>query len=363
MTTIRSAVLGAAGIALALSLAGVARAGQESFPRIEGEVPFELQNDYFYDADTPGDELNDTYTTIEPAVSFRFTPNLSIETGLVFEPVRDPAPGEGRFLEDEGLYVETLFLQYATDDFSLFAGKINPPFGVAWDVAPGIYGVDFAEDYELTERVGFGGSLTAGSEAMGSHTLTAATFFADTSFFSRSAFTTRGRNTKSAGGVSNTEDFSSVAVALDGDLPVSEDLYYHLSVESQQGGDGTPENELGFAAAVYGSFDLGGGYTLEPIVEYVELSDAEGLAQDRTYLTGGAALYIGSWNISASATARSTEPDVGADVDDELFQLTGGYEFENGFSLDAGYRFSEEGGSDTHALGLLLAYTYEFAID
>ena len=335
---------------------------EDSFPRIEGEIPIEIQNDYTYDSDDRDAELNDLYTKIEPAVSVRFTEEFSIEAGLVLEPVLDPDPRDDRFFEDEGLFVETLFLQYATDSFSLFGGKINPAFGVAWDIAPGVYGTDLAEDYELTERIGLGGSVTLGNDETGLHTITASTFFADTSFLSESLITERPRNRKSSGGVSNTEDFSSFAVALDGDLGiVVPGLAYHLGFESQEGGTGNPEDEFGIAAALYGEFEIGEDTVLGPVVEYVHQSDAGGIAEDRDYITLGAALVHGPWNIAVSDTIRTIDPAGAGDVDDNQFQVSGGYAFDNGLALDIGYKHTEESNSDSNTVGALLSYTLPFS--
>jgi len=350
------AVLTAACVLTAPALA------EDSFPRIEGEIPIEIQNDYTYDSDDRDAELNDLYTTIEPAISVRITEAFSIETGLVMEPVRDPDPRDDRFFEDEGLYVETLFLQYATDTYSLFGGKINPAFGVGWDIAPGVYGTDFAEDYELTERVGFGGSLTLGNDSTGLHTITAATFFADTSFLSESLITERPRTRKSSGGVSNTEDFSSFSVALDGDLGIAvPGLAYHLAIESQEGGVGNPEDEFGVAAAVYGEFEIGEDTVLGPVLEYVHQSDAGGIAEDRDYITLGAALVHGPWNISVSDTIRTIDPAGGGDVDDNQIQVSGGYAFATGLALDVGYKHTDAANVESNTVGALLSYTIPFS--
>ena len=355
--TALGAVLAAASVASAPALAD-----EELFPRIEGEIPIEIQNDNTFDSDNPDEELNDLYTTIEPAISIRFTELFSLEAGLVLEPVLDPDPGDDRFFEDEGLYVETLFLQFATDDFSIFAGKINPTFGVAWDIAPGLYGTDLAEDYELAERIGFGGSVTLGSEEAGSHTLTANTFFADTSFLSESIITERPRNRKSSGGVSNTEDFSSFSVTLDGELPfISDAVGYHLGVVTQEGGVGDPEDELGIAVALFGEFALGEETAIAPIVEYVNQSDAGGADEDRDYITLGFGVTHGPWNFAVSDTIRNIDPAGGADSDDNQIQVSGGYEFENGLTFDVGYRHLDAGGSEANTIGALLTYTIPFS--
>jgi len=67
-----------------------------------------------------------------------------------------------------------------------------------------------------------------------------------------------------------------------------------------------------------------------------------------------------TWNVAASWTGRETDVSGGTDIDDDLFQLSAGYAFENGLQIDAGYRYAEEGGIDTHIIGTLLSYSFDF---
>ncbi|MEM7214103.1 MAG: hypothetical protein AAF423_01070, partial [Pseudomonadota bacterium] len=122
------------------------------YPYIEGEFIWELQNDYTFDSDDPDAELNDTFAYLELAVSFILNETFQINAAIIAEPVQDPGPGQDRFFDDHGIFVEVLEAQInLSDDTNIVAGKIGPGFGTAWDVTPGIYGVDFAEDYELSE--------------------------------------------------------------------------------------------------------------------------------------------------------------------------------------------------------------------
>lgn len=345
------------------ALASTAAFAEESFPRIDIVVPMELQNDYAFDSDNRAAELNDTFLTIEPEISFRLSESFSIETGLVFEPVRGAT--DDRFIEDQGLFVQQIYASYRGKGFGLKAGKFNPAFGVAWDKAPGIYGVDFAEDYELTERVGFGGDVTFGSEETGEHTLSAATFFADTSFLSQSFLNSRGETRRGSGGLSNTEDFSSFSVSLDSEsVPALGGIGYTLGIAQQDGGVGTREDETSYVAGLFGSFEVADGIVLEPIVEYVFQDNDAGTVADQDYFTLGNAVLMGPWNVSLSYTARNTDANVAGtpDVNDELFQASAGYAFENGVTADLGYRFSEETAVDTHILGVLFTYELETSL-
>ncbi|MCP4036270.1 MAG: hypothetical protein GY733_04980, partial [bacterium] len=126
--------------ALVLSPAQAIAEQQQSFFTAHGNISFETQNDSTYRSQDDESEINDLYLTIEPNFAFGFGEQVSLETALVLEPVSDPGPSENRYVEDQGIFVEQLFLQYATRRWGVRAGKLNPHFGIAWDVAPGIYG-------------------------------------------------------------------------------------------------------------------------------------------------------------------------------------------------------------------------------
>lgn len=309
-------------------------------------------------------EVNTLTTTIEPYFILSFNDKVALETGLTLEPVQDTNPGEDTEFDNEGAYVEEVKLTYTGDNVGLFAGKYNPTFGTAWDLAPGIYGADFAEDYELTERIGLGGSYTAGSEQVGNYTLTGNTFFLDTSGLSESTLTKRGDRDKSDGGVSNTEDLSSFSVTLDGEsLGGLEGLNAHIGYYNQSNGDADVglDHETGYAIGANYLFPLSENFKANVLGEWVEIRNSGGSPDDVRYLTASLGIMIGeSWNVAGSYTSRDRDVDGAADINDSLYQVSAGYTFENGLSFDVGYRASEESDVDTNILGALAAYSYEF---
>lgn len=355
---------GAFVAAIGLLAAGAAGAEEPapSYPTLTVDLTAEMQNDYVFAAEASDDRLNDTYLDIEPTFQLNFTPELSLRSGLILEPVRDPDPGEDRFLGDHGLYAETLLLYYEGRRFDLYGGKFNPPFGIAWDVAPGIYGDNFAEDYELTERIGFGGAVKFDDERLGSHSLSLNAFFLDTSVLSGSLFTDRGELDRSDGGLSNTGGLSSFTAALTGDVPGVAGLAYHAAASHQKGGRGDPKNETGLVAALIGDFALTSEVTLGPIVEYAHFFNAGGIDEDRDYLTLGSGLSVGRWNVAAVYALRGIDPAGGSAPDDHLLQLSGGYELLPGLTLDIGYRYAEVEGDSSHTLGLLLSFEGSFRL-
>ena len=331
-------------------------------PSVSGELSFELQNDWNYASDDRANLNNNLSPKAEPSVTFTFSPRWSVFAHAVMEPVGSAAKFENRAFEDIGLYMQDLYVAFSDDRFGARAGKLNPGFGVAWDRAPGVYGTDMAEDYETSERIGIVGDWHIAAGANGNHTVSAATFFADTTFLSESALRGRGDNRKEDGGVSNTESFESFLIALNGEkMPSLGNLGYHLSFMHQAKGAGNTTDENSVAAAVFTRFDLGGDAAFSPLLEVVRQTGVGGASDtDRLYLTLGGQVDWKGWNVAVSWTERETDNPSTADNTDSHFQLSGGYAFDFGLSIDVGWKVSEDAGTETRTLGVLAAYAIEF---
>jgi len=342
-------------------------------PYLKIVVPIELQNDGNFKSDTSAGRRNDLFASVEPEVTIGIVPGLSVFIHGVLEPMRDPRPGESRLFRSHGIFLEDLYVQYQglvnrrgpnAVKFRVWGGKFTPNFGTAWDAAPGIYGTDFAEDYELVERIGFGGALTLEHGALGTHTLSASTFFLDRSVLSGSAITKRTRVRLTDGGPSNTRGFKSFHVTLEGaKIPGLEGLTYHVSFVHQDLRGGGRERGLAFALAYQAEL---GGYTITPIVEFAHFIDADGVdGQRRNYLTTGVTVERGGWHVAISHTFRHTHMPSAGIVRDNLFQVSGGYTFPDGHDLAglgiaAGYSHRNEDSIATHTVGVLLTYEFEF---
>ncbi|MCZ6860163.1 MAG: hypothetical protein O7I42_07780 [Alphaproteobacteria bacterium] len=351
-----------------LAAGAAASAEKEVAPYLKITIPIEVQNNGNFASDVPGNRLNDLFTTIEPEITVGILKGLTFITHVVLDPVRDASPGDSRFFSNHGLYIEESYLQYKAylrkSEGSAFAiriygGKITPNFGSAWDVAPGIFGTDFAEDYELTERIGFGGAVTWESGAFGNHTLSASTFVLDRTILSEALITRRPRTLLADGGPSNTKGLRSFAVALDGEnIPGLKGLAYHIAFV-KQGMRGAPA-ERGFAVGLTHSFEAG-NVTIKPIFEIVNFWNTGGATDtDTLYLTSGVSVERGGWHTSLSGTLRSTSMAGAGKVRDTLIQVSGGYKFHNGFGIELGYSHRNETSIATHTIGVLLTYELSF---
>lgn len=335
---------------------------QSDTPTVSGEISIELQDDWNYKSDDRGNLNNSLNPTIEPSVTFQLSPRWSVSAVAVMESIGDPVKFENRLIEDVGVYVEDLFVEYAGDRFGAKAGKLNPGFGIGWDIAAGVYGTDFAEDYETSERIGVVASWKLAEGQSGTHVVSGSTFFADTTILSESAITGRGVTREEDGGVSNTESFSSFLIAVNGEeIPVAGQLGYHLSYMQQaKGSDGTAD-EHALAAAVYTELDLGNGFSFQPMVEGVRLINAGGVdTENKSYLVLSGQLGWNNWNLAIAHTERVTGRENASDDRDSLSQISAGYSFDFGLSIDVGWKIAEEANIETRTLGILAAYTLTF---
>lgn len=346
-------------------------AAASAFPAVSGEVAVELHGDRTEAED--GVDSAEAAVVIEPTLTLALTPELSLRAGLTLETVRDGDPGQDRAFDDHGLYVGELVVAYDTDRFGVFAGKFTPNFGIAWDAAPGLYGTDLAEDYQLSERIGFGGKVAFGTGAAGRHAISASAFMADVSGLSDSALTRRGRTATSDGGPSNTGTPSSFAVALDGgEIPAAPGLRYHLGWAHQgvdrvndDNGDPKPadriDDEDGVALGLEYAFAVAPELTVTPIVEWVRVFDFggdDGIGRD--YLTGGVGVGWGAWNVAVAATGRWTDNRAEPDAEDHQVQVSVGYAFESGIGIDVGAKHADDGDAQSWTVGAMLGYTLTF---
>lgn len=348
---------------LAFHFTPAATAVAETFPRIDGAVPIEIQDDLNHRSDNRDNEHNQLSTKIEPEATLHFAPWLSLFAHAVIEQLRNPGPGEDRIFDDQGAFIEDLFVEYHAGWLVLRGGKFTPAFGVAWDIAPGVYGTDFAEaGYELAERIGLAAGKSLDFGRNGAHKVTAHTFFRDTSLLSESTGRGRGTTDLVDGGPGNTEKFNSWAVTLDGsDVAGQKGLGYRLAFIRQAPGRTEQSDEKGISAALFHELHLGAGFTLSPLLEWVHFDDADGIAeQKRNFVTVAGRLGWSRWNISLAHTSRITKASGANEVDDFQAQVSIGCEFDFGLSVDAAWRIANEAGIETRRLGLLFAYTATF---
>lgn len=297
--------------------------------------------------------------TIELAGGLELGSGWSITGGVLVEPVIESAkPGS---FGTEGAYLDSLLIQYASDDMTFYAGKFAPVFGTAWDVTPGVFGTELAENYELAEFLGVGGDVALG-RVLGLQTGELVTswsvFTADTTAFSNSLLRQRGRLRREHGGVGNTGGLRSYSVAVDAFDLVADGVQLHFAYRNLDADDGLSFDEEAIAAAILWSVELSNGAVWDVNVEWVRMDHPGGGPGDGSALTAGLGLGLGSWRIGASHARL--DPAVNGRSDDETIdQFSVGYDFSRGYSIDIGLkRHQGELYADTY-LGTILSFAFE----
>jgi hypothetical protein len=335
-----------APLAGALAAIAAAPAPALEYGPFTAEISVELENDTVVDADDSAAEISDTYATIEAAIAMALGASSSLNLSLTSEPITDAI--RDRAFEDHGLYAEELFLNHDFGAGEIILGKFNPAFGVAWDEAPGIFGADFAEDYQLTEQIG-GAVLIPFRIGASENFLSVALFNADRSFLSKSLGRKRGRNTLAAGGVTNTSGPESIALAVNGALG---ETTYNIGVQNLAHGAGDTHDQTGVVAGMARTYDLGRPVAL--LAELAYFSDFGGTSANARYGTVGLAAPFGPVTMSAVYTNRDIE---GARTD-HLATVSGEVELATNLFASLGYRYVQEAGEDSHTIGTVIAYEF-----
>ena len=331
-------------------------------PCLDYALSAELEDDWVFAASPPSLRSNDLYPTLESAIILAPLNHVRLIGDFIFEPVKDPRPGESTAFADLGAYVDQLYVEVEYGAFNLQIGKIHPSFGQAWDVTPGLHATDIPGNYELEERMGMG--MAYEFDALGfDNVLQASLFTTDRTVLSGSIFTHRPRTTLSDGGAGNTTGVSSVSMTLDGcvggapvDCYADGELGYNFGARFQRAGQGDAAGELGFVAGANRTLTLD-DVTLRLFGEVAFFRNFEGSRDDALFLTASSELDIDAISCSLAYTLQQNL----SGGSDQLIELAAGYNLGEAYSLAGeewsiavGYSFNRNEGQDTHLIGVLL---------
>ena len=334
-----------------LGAAATSLHAQDTGVRFSADISVEIENDFTFESTDNAAELNDLFATVEGAFGLEFGQGASLNSTILFEPIADAT--DDRVFEDHGLFVEELYFAHEFGKGSVLAGKFDPAFGFAWDAAPGIYGVDFAEDYELTEKIGAGFAVPFGLFD-GEAAVAVSAFMADRTFLSDSLVNSRGNLDRGDGGLSNTAAPTSVAVTLFGET--ASETAYNLGFRVQDAGDiGGGVTEYGVVGGVTTPVDLGGA-DLELLAEGAFFPNFNGVQGSAAFMTLGAAAPVGPVTMSAVYSLR----EVRAAPTDHLATVSAEMELYDGVVGAVGYRYGREADESNHTIGALLVLEFGY---
>jgi hypothetical protein len=296
---------------------------------------------------------------------------LTTHAEVKSEPARTPRAGSSTILFGHALFLEQAFVNVATERFDVLAGKINPSFGFAYEprIAPGIFAKDFAEDYEITEMLGFGMVWKTDLREwnLGSHLVRGQAFFQDNTFLHTSALTrprfgqsTAERisdTTRGQGGPANTGKPNSFSAILQGgDFTRLPGLRYQASWARLHHGDDGGRNVQAFGLGFLYETVLGKvdnqDVRVKPIAELVRIANPGSERGRGLWWTLGTRIEIEPWYISPALGIRrlSQRNDVPS-ATDRFLTLTVEYHLLEQVTVGAGYKWQRSPQSDGPCTG------------
>jgi hypothetical protein len=299
-------------------------------------------------ADHADSDIDTLALVAEYAVALGLGDGWSVQSSLVFEPVED-ADTDSAFKGEDG-YIESLSLQYAADAYTFRAGKLAPRSGIAVSMAPGLYGAEVGEAYELTEKLGVGFDVDLG-QVVGldsSHVLALTTFVNDRSILSGSLMGKRGRTRIADGGPGNTQSLQSFAVSLDGEG--SHGIGYSVNYRQLQQDLGPAEDmaTVGLFAATRETV---------PVMWMAEIGiadNADGIEGGRRlFYTAGATLDIASWWTSIVASGSLENAALG-DIDEKRLEVSVGALLSDTLAIEFGLQHTGYTDGEATQLGVKL---------
>jgi hypothetical protein len=363
-----------AGRSFVLMLALTASAAAQEYPKFAADGHIELRFDSFPRSDLADNERFDLNLHGDANFGFYLMRELSLQTTLKVESVRDPRPGRDRTFKGTGLFAEQLYVDYDSEHFGLYAGKFNPTFGMAWARLPELLREEFAEEYETTEMIGLGGAVKFAPAGLGKHEINAAAFFVDTTVLHRSLLSSpKAEDERTSrishlrrrdGGPGNTGELNNFSVTLDGgQFEAAPGLFYHLGLRHLSRGRTELRDETAYAAGIGYRFAFADGTALTPLIEYVHFRNFEGGTESANMLTVGLTLELERWTIGIAGARRhiNVASIDGPDVTDWMAGFNVSREIGHRFELGAGYRHERIEGVHSDWIRLYLGYHFDFS--
>ena len=353
---------------------------------------FKVHFDTITEAHEKKEEVDEAYTHSHLQIGYNLNKNLSLLTDIKIE---GESAGhshggttivpEDKIFEDHKLFINKLILSYSTDSgITLYGGKFNPSVGLDYHVFPGIWGYQKAEEYAIVERLGYGIALKQNFEDLGTHKLDVSTFFKDTTSLSNSVITDRGKTKKSDGGVSNTQDFSSYSISLEGKnfFSLSNNFVDGLSYKLGHAKQSKATKNLGSNSANSSAINdntaltndekrssislmhkslIAPNLSMRILTEFMKIEHLTGEdGHDRDYMTTGLDLYYKKFNVGGTYTQETNEAaEEDEAIDDKVYQVSVGYLVNNNLHFHVGYKKADEENEIKHTLGAMIQYYFD----
>jgi hypothetical protein len=289
--------------------------------------------------------------------------------------------GNSRTFENLGINLTELSIKYSKDNSSLIAGKFTTNFGTAWRWNKGIFVHSVAQNYALTEKLGFTAINKYGDlKKTGIYNFSLSLFTNDRKNLDNSLLHNKNSDTKSEAIAGDTRSLSSFTLATDINFEFKEreKLSYHIAYSKL----GVNKNSTSVAldrlkkqaGIVFGmnyKFPIEKNLDLETILEYAKIKNINGdSAISNQYFTSNFILkYMSNYSLMIGNSNNNNKNRLGSGDSINVSEINLGYEFNKNAIFDklttqiGFYQTLNKTFNKTHkdkALALLIRYFKNF---
>lgn len=358
-----------------LSPSALFAAPLKQYPYISGDALVQVSADRVLTTQKSGVPANNGFVYIQQNTALNFNKNWSVKTQLRLQPnnvltTRDQVNPEryrnflsndrGFSLNNTGIILEEIKVNYENEDFRAFAGKFDPTFGTAWRKTKriGVFAAQLTEDYNLREKLGAGGAAL-----LENSTITVNAFMNDSTGLSRSMINDRGEAANSGAG--SGKALTSYSVAMEGENFLTVDNWYYNLGYRSLGSNNKLANSAREQGYVFGSeylYKVSRNTSIIPFVELVKMDNFGGIKnRSGKYATFAVIGNYLSWTGSVSLITRNLRNTPSAlNSHDRQMQFSMGYKFTDNLTLDVTRANVREDRKDGTMLGATLSYFYKF---
>jgi hypothetical protein len=254
--------------------------------------------------------------------------------------------GNSRTFENLGINLSELSLKYSKDNSSLIAGKFTTNFGTAWRWNKGIFVHSVAQNYALTEKLGFTAITKYGDlKKTGIYNFSLSLFTNDRKNLDNSLLHRKHSDTKSEAIAGDTRSLSSFTLATDinFEFKEKEKLSYHIAYSKL----GVNKNSTAVsldrlkkqAGVVFGmnyKFPIQKNLDLETILEYAKIKNINGESaiSDQYFTSNFILKYLSNYSLMIGNSNNKNKNRLSSGESLNVSEINLGYEFNKNAIFD-----------------------------
>ena len=254
--------------------------------------------------------------------------------------------GNSRTFENLGINLGELSVKYSKDNSSLIAGKFTTNFGTAWRWNKGIFVHSVAQNYALSEKLGFTAITKYGDlKKTGIYNFSLSLFTNDRKNLDNSLLHRKHSDTKSESIAGDTRSLSSFTLATDinFEFKEKEKLSYHIAYSKLGVNKNTTavsldrlKKQTGVVFGMNYKFPIQKNLDLETILEYAKIKNINGESaiSDQYFTSNFILKYLSNYSLMIGNSNNKNKNRLSSGESLNVTEINLGYEFNKNAIFD-----------------------------